>query len=273
MYSRQAGRFTLPGFGGPSGPPPRDVIAILAVLFVTFSCQFFPSTRKFLEDFVRLSPTVWQRGFVWQIVTYPFAGTGESALGIVFQFLVLFWFTRDVYLDLGRRRFWRLILASAIVAAVAALLVDFVAGPPASLMQERFPLMQGQYVLLAIVATAFGVLHRDATIYLFFVLPVRGAWLPAITLLVAFLAFLEIHNLAGFVGLVVAAGFAWWRPAGWGYRGNRGGKSGGLKELRLRLRKRFLEWKLGRLKKRRPLRAVPSDREPGGQVRKGPWVH
>lgn len=272
MYSRQAGRFTLPGFGGPSGPPPRDVIAILAVLFVTFSCQFFPSTARLLE-YLRLSPDAWQRGFLWQLLTYPFVGIGRPGLGIVFELLILFWFARDLYLDLGRRRFWRLVLPAAVVAAAAALLVDFLAGLLGFLNPAGFVLMQGQFVLLAIVTAAFGMLHRDATVYLFFVLPVRAGWLPAITLLVAFLAFLQIQDFAGFVGLVAATGFAWWRPAGWGYRGNRGGKGGGIKELRLRLRKRYLEWKLARLKRKRPLRAVPSEPNPGGQVRKGPWVH
>ncbi len=272
MYSRQAGRFTLPGFGGPSGPPPRDVIAILAVLFVTFSCQFFVSTA-ILPALMWLSPDVWQRGFVWQLVTYPFAGIGQPGLGIVLEFLILFWFMRDVYLDLGRRRFWRLILPAAIVAALAALAADFLAGLAGGRMPAGFTLMQGQRVLLAIVIASFAALHRDATIYLFFVLPIRAGWFPAISLLLAFLAFLQIRDLPGLVGIATATGFAWYRPAGWGYRGNRGGKSGGLKELRLRLRKRYLEWKLSRMKKKRPLRAVPSERDPGGQVRKGPWVH
>ncbi len=272
MYSRQPGRFTLPGFGGPSGPPPRDVIAILAVLFVTFSCQFFDSTEVFAA-LMRLSPAVWQSGFVWQLVTYPFAGIGQPGLGIVFEFLILFWFARDVYLDLGRRRFWRLILPAAIVAAVAALLADLLAGLAGGLMPAGFTLMQGQRVLLAILIASFAALHRDATIYLFFVLPIRAAWFPAITMLLAFLAFLQVRDLPGFVGLAVATGFAWWRPAGWGYRGNRGGKGGGLKDLRLRLRKRFLDWKLTRLRKKRPLSAVRDDRKPGGQLRKGPWVH
>ncbi len=272
MYSRQPGRFTLPGFGGPSGPPPRDVIAILVVLFVTFSCQFFESTAV-IPALMRLSPAVWQRGFVWQLATYPFAGIGQPGLGFAFELLILFWFGRDVYLDLGRRRFWRLILPTAIVAGAVALGVEFFTGSADGLMAADLAMMQGQWMLLAIVIAAFAALHREATVYLFFVLPVRAAWLPAITVLIAFLAFLRSHDLAGFVGITFGTGFAWWRPAGWGYRGNRGGKGGGLRELRLRLRKRYIEWKLARLKKRRPLSAVPSDRNPQGQVRKGPWVH
>src|SRR6185436_18041484 len=173
MYSRQAGRFTLPGFGGPSGPPPRDVIAILVVLFVTFSCQFFASTA-ILPALMRLSPAVWQRGFVWQLVTYPFAGIGQPGLGVVFEILILFWFGRDVYQALGRRRFWRLILPTAIVAGAAALGVEFLVGLGGGFSPGDLLMMQGQYVLLAMVIASFAALHRDATVYLFFVLPVRA---------------------------------------------------------------------------------------------------
>ena len=272
MYSSQPGRFSLPGFGGPSGTPPRDVIAILAVLFVTFSCQFFASTA-IVPWLLWLSPSVWQRGFVWQLATYPFAGIGQPGLGIVFEFLVLFWFSRDVFLDIGRRRFWRLILPGALIAGAAALAVELLVVTWGAAGAADLSMMQGQRILLALLIASFAVLHREATIYLFFVLPVRAAWFPAITLLVAFLGFLQTHDIGGLVGIGTATAFAWWRPAGWGYRGNRGGRGGGLKELRLRLRKRYLEWKLSRLQKKRNLRAVPRSEGPGGQVRKGPWVH
>ena len=72
-----------------------------------------------------------------------------------------------------------------------------------------------------------------------------------------------LHDLAGSWARrcdrsrLVAAG-------GLGYRGNRGGKGGGWKELRLRLRK-LSQWKLSRLKKRPLSEPEPSE----GQRRKG----
>jgi hypothetical protein len=47
----------------------------------------------------RLTPAV-LRGFVWQLVSYPFVGTGGPSIWFLLELLVLFWFGRDV--------FWRL---------------------------------------------------------------------------------------------------------------------------------------------------------------------
>ena len=42
------------GFLGRGGPPPRDIIAILVVLFVTYTLQFFDSTAA-LPELLRLT--------------------------------------------------------------------------------------------------------------------------------------------------------------------------------------------------------------------------
>ena len=55
------------GSFGLGGPAPRDVLAILAVLFVTFSLRFFQST-KIVPDLLELTPLVWSvRGEVHQL--------------------------------------------------------------------------------------------------------------------------------------------------------------------------------------------------------------
>ena len=73
MSSRSTQRVPLGGFG--SGPIPRDLWILLGVLFATFSLQFFSSTAL-LPALLRLTPLAWQRGFVWQLATYPFIGFG-----------------------------------------------------------------------------------------------------------------------------------------------------------------------------------------------------
>jgi len=61
------------GFGIGSGAPvPRDLVAILAVLFVTYVLHFFRSTAG-VPALLQLSSAVYG-GFVWQVVTYPFVG-------------------------------------------------------------------------------------------------------------------------------------------------------------------------------------------------------
>ena len=79
MYSRMPQRGGTPSFGlgGPGAPPaPKDLLALLGVLFVTFSLQFFETTRL-VPELLRLTPAVWQRLWLWQVGTYAFVGGGS----------------------------------------------------------------------------------------------------------------------------------------------------------------------------------------------------
>ncbi len=262
MYSRDPSRFSLPGFGGVFGHPPRDLLIVLGVLFATFALQFFESTA-IIPALLRLTPAVIQQGFVWQLATYPFVGFGQPGLGFLIELLVLFFFGRDVYLALGRRKFWRLIAWAAIPAGVAAVVVHLgasvVNGGAANPFTAPFALMQGQRMLLAITAAAFARLAGDATIYLFFILPIPARWLIGFELLIAFMGFLSLKDLGGLVGIVVAIAVVVWRLDGRGRRGSGGSgkrKIGFFREMRLRAEKRILETKLERERKKRGMRIV-----------------
>lgn len=258
MYSRQPVR---PGFAGIGlgGPVPPDVWILLAVVFATFSLQFFAATVG-LTELLRLSPAVLERGFLWQLATYPFVGTGRPSVWLVLELLILFLFARDTCFRLGRRRFWLLLVGVAAVAAVLAVGVQQLA-PPTELAPP-FALMQGQRTLLAVLVAAFATLNAEATIYLFFVLPMPARWFLGLEVLFAFLGFLGTRDLAGFVGLTAAVAVTWW----WLRR--RGG-SAGRRAWRKRLEEGWLRWRLRRLQRRRGLRVVQGDRGSEG----GPWVH
>ncbi len=249
------------GFGSFSGAPvPRDLIAILAALFVTFSLQFFQATAV-LPALLRLTPAVF-RGFVWQIATYPFVGWGASGLWFLVELLILFWFCRDVFWRLGRRRFWTLLARAAVGGAVAAVIVQLVLqvlGAGATGF-AAFQLMQGQRILIAIVIAAFATLWGEATILLFFVLPVKARWFLWLEILFAFIGFLPSKDFAGFVGVCVAVFLTY-----------SGLTLGGPRQLLWRWRKRgerfVLEQRLERLKKKRRFDVID-----GGDDRDR-WVH
>jgi hypothetical protein len=46
-----------------------------------------------------------------------------------------------------------------------------------------------------------------------------------------------------------------------------------MRELRLRMERRWIQWKLERMKRKRGFRVIPGDGERNPDVRKGPWVH
>lgn len=203
--------------GGPtwglSGPIPRDVGWLLGVLIATFSLQYFEFGRP-LVALLRLAPEAWRSGHIWRVLTYPFAGVGSAGIWIIIEWLVLFLFARTVFYQLGRRRFWETLLTVAAVAAVTALVVDALSPTTAGLV-----LMQGQRMILATVIAAFATLNRDATILLFFVLPVKAGWFLGLELLFAFMGYLSSGDLAGFVGIAAAVGLTFWLLSrGWTLR-------------------------------------------------------
>ena len=232
------------GIGGSGAPVSKDLIGILVALFVTFSLQFFQGTAV-IPDFLRLTTDVF-RGFVWQPFTYAFVGWGASGIWFLLSLLILFWFGRDVFWRVGRQAFWLMLARGTIGAAIIAVIVQLVmtvsdigaAGPGA------FQLMQGQRILLAIVIAAFATLWGEATILLFFVLPVKAKWFLWLEVLFAFIGFHESKDFAGFCGICTAVFLT--------YSGfQRGGARNLLRNWRKRVEAFILQKRLDRLKRKR----------------------
>jgi len=272
VYGRQPSR-RLPAFGGFSSgmAPPRDLIALLVVVFVTFTFQFFAATEGIVA-LLRLTHRVWSGGFLWQLVTYPVIGAGTPSFWFLIELVILFWFGRDVYYRLGRRSFWRTLFVGTLVAGAVASLTQLVAallgGGLGAGLAAPIVLLQGQHVLVVLLIAAFAVLFADATIYLFFVVPVRARWFIAIEILLAFLGYLQTKDLAGFLGLCGGVAGVWFFL------------HGGLRKLArtpregwLRLQRWWMEQRLRRLRRRRGFTVIPGDRGGGGRGGRGPYVN
>jgi len=244
---------TFAGAGTPGGRPAPDLVALLAVVFATYALQFFEATAA-VPAVLRLTPAVWRLGWAWQLVTYPFAGFGAPTPWILLELLVLFWFGHEVRLRLGRRRFWAVLAAAGAGASAAAVLVQVAAEAALDGSPTAFPfqLMQGQRILLTIVIAAFATVWGDATILLFFVVPVKARWCLWLGILLAFVAYLGSKDLAGFAGICAATGIAALMLAP-SSRRNR------LRTLWLDWRRRRITRKLDRLARRRGMRVVRRD--------------
>ncbi len=197
------------GFGGFGGltdgpPPPRDLLILVGILFATFSLQFFEGARAIVEMF-SLNLGVF-RGLLWQLVTYPFVATPSSGFWFLLELLIVYWFGRTVYFQLGQRRFWRILLTAAVGAGVAAVVVEWIAIAVApSFSHLPFIAMLGQRMILTILIAAFATLNSQATILLFFVLPIRAWWFLWLEIVFAFVFyFLPYKDLGGFAGTCVA---------------------------------------------------------------------
>ncbi len=263
MDSRQPYRGNVIG-GGLTGPVPSDLWLLLGLVLGTFALQFSASTA-WLPAALRLTPAVWERGFLWQLVSYPFIGTGAPGFWFVLALLILFLFGRDVFYQLGRRRFWRLLLMVAATAAVVAVVLELGARA-AGAAPRSFPLLQGQNMLLTVLVAAFATLNRQATILLFFVLPVQARWFLWLEVLFAFMGFLASGDLAGFVGICTAVGVTYGHLTSW--RSLRG--DGLLRRPWLHARHLWLRARLAWERRRRGLRVVRGEGDRRGN---GPWVH
>lgn len=249
--------------GGLTGPVPKDLWILLGLVLFTLTLGSFEATRGVIGWF-RLTPMVWLRGFVWQLVTYPFISMGAtSPIWFLVEMVILFMFGRDVLMRLGRRQFWKLLIASSLAAGVVAVLVGIVIHLVAGLdgLRSAFLLMQGQRMILTILIAAFATMNRNATILLFFVLPIQARWFLLLEIVFAFLAFLGTHDLAGFLGICAAVGFTFgsltgWRTQGWWL------------QTRLRLQQIWLKWRLAWLRRRRGLHVVK-----GEKSKDDPWLH
>lgn len=264
-WSRGGGGIGFP----PLTPAPRDLVVLLAVVFATYALQFFAATA-WLPALLHLGTALWPLGLVWQVVTYPFAGYGGASIWILLELLILYWFARDVFYRLGRRRFWRALLSASVIAGLAAVGVEvFVRlASPGGMTLAPFTLMQGQRTLLAFAIAAFATLNRHATVLLFFVLPIQARWFLWLEILFAFIAFLATKDLAGFTGIAVVVGTTYSVLTA-------GGPGRMLRDWRLRADKARIERQLARERRKRKLRVL----EGGGQGRepdephRGPWVH
>jgi len=262
------------GGGLPSfTPAPTDLLVLVGTVFVTFSLRFFASTA-ILPALLELTPSVW-RGFLWQLATYPFIGIGGASFWILLELLILYWFGRDVYYRLGRQGFWTMLLVSAVIAGAVAevtyLLMGLISGDP---VPAAFAIMQGQRMLLAIFIAAFATLNRNATILLFFVLPIQARWFLWLEVLFAFIAFLGSHDFPGFLGITTAVFVTWGSLSA-------GGPGRMLREWRLRAERWRLQQELDRERKRRKMKVLDGGRgrsDAGGSSESGggdggPWIH
>ncbi len=237
---------------GGGAPPPEDVLILIGVVFTTFVLQFF-SVTAFIPGILRLGPLVY-RGAIWQTVTYAFIGFGPASLWFLLSLLILFWFAGTVFRRLGRRRFWTLILQVTLFAAVVAVLVRGAGMLMGLSSPAAFLLMQGQYMLVTVMIAAYASLYGNATILLFFVIPIRARWFLALEVLFAFMGFLSTRDFAGFMGLCTAVGLTWalLEP---------GGPRRGLRDARLRLRQMITEQRLARMRRKRKFDVIDGGKD------------
>jgi hypothetical protein len=184
----------------------------------------------------------------------PSWGTSRRAWFLL-ELFILYWFGTDLRRRLGRRGFWRLLGIGALTASLAAVALELAAGAfGAGGVGIPFQLIQGQRILMVVLIAAFAVANREATILLFFVLPLRAGWFVWLGILFGFVGFLSTRDLAGFGGICAAT-------AATVAAASRRGPLDRLSSWWTRRRAERAERRFRRLAKKRGLRVVRGDDE------------
>jgi len=229
-------------FGGPATPYVKIlmIVTVAGFFLQAITQRFF---GFYLEPWFGLVPySVTHRFFLWQPLTYLFLHGGFFHLA--FNLLVLWMFGCELERVWGSRFFLKYFFVCGVGAGV------FVALLTASSLVPTIGASGALYGVLL----AYGLLFPDRKIFLWFVLPIRARHFVLFIGAVAFYSTLTlpgsgISHLAHLSGLVI--GYIYLR--GWGhFRG---------------LHRRYLEWKLKRLKKK--FRVIDG----GNDQDKPPYIH
>ncbi len=219
------------------------LIATTAAFFLQAITQRLFGFR--LEPLLGLVPyDVAHRFFLWQPITYLFLHAGIFHL--LFNLLVLWMFGCELERVWGNRFFLKYFFLCGTGAGVFVALLT-----PGS--ASHIPTIGSSGALYGLLL-AYGLLFPNRQILLWFVLPIQAKYFVLIIGLVAFYFTLSlegsgISHLAHLSGLVI--GYLYLR--GWGH-------------VR-KIHKRYLEWKLKRLKKK--FRVIDG----GNDSDKPPYIH
>jgi membrane associated rhomboid family serine protease len=193
------------------------VIANVAVYLALFVSRLFSDMpQAFAAYFLYLHPVGVLRGYLWQLITYSFIHGSISH--ILFNMIGLWMFGSAFEMDFGSRKFYEFYFWCVLGAALTTMAVGAIGVygyqatslPIFAVMRQMWftstiGASGGVYGLLA----AYGILHGEQTILLYFVVPIKARYFVIGALLLVFLnAFSAGNSVAEFAHLGGAL-FGW----------------------------------------------------------------
>ncbi len=155
-------------------------------------------------------------GKIWQPVTYMFLHSFSDIFHILFNMFVLWMFGSIFEARYGSKKFLRYYLICGLGGGVAVLLCHLLFPNTAFF---NVPVLGASAAVLGLVV-AFGVNHPNAHVYLFFVIPIKGRYIPLAVvvgdILINFMgARIASHaHLGGMLtGWLLLTGY--WHPQSW----------------------------------------------------------
>src|SRR5258708_6379846 len=120
------------------------------------------------------------RGQVWRLVTSGLLTSPDHYGHLVFTLLGLYFLAPDIERRWGGGRFLRFLLYSLVAGNLTVMAVDALT-PATSQLRFHPAEVYGASAAIAAIAVAWSRDNADATVQMFFVVPMRGLWLFWIT--------------------------------------------------------------------------------------------
>jgi len=179
------------------------LIGYSAIYVVELLCEHWLAMPVY--DWFALNP-INSPGFrIWQVITHPLLHAPDAPIPFLLSCLVFYFFAGTLEYSLGTRRFITLYILAA-VGGVAA-------GLPFSALPSFSFLFSGMTPSLSALIVVFGLLQPDATILLFFILPIKAKYLSYGVVVIAVLTFLAKANVHGAYHLGgMLFGYLYFRP-------------------------------------------------------------
>jgi membrane associated rhomboid family serine protease len=166
------------GFGSPMTPAVKWIMGVCIAVFLMEVILGGPNSRAdraVVELFGFIPSLAVGQGWVWQFATYMFL---HASFWHIFLNLFFFWMIGGaVEQGLGTRKFLWLYFLSGIAGAAAQVLVAVIS--PA---HGNVPTVGASGAIMGVTA-AVAVLYPDATMLLFFVLPIKMRYFPWVLVL------------------------------------------------------------------------------------------
>ena len=145
----------------------RYIVASNAVIFVL---SMFDRSGLLLQ-FLSMNPEAVLHGQIWRLATYVLIPTGSDFF-IILTLIFYFWLGESLERLWGSAKFTVYYVSGMLLSALAAILVYLIDG-------INYPLYGALYVNAALFI-AYALINPDATVYIFFVLPLKMKWLAII---------------------------------------------------------------------------------------------
>jgi len=166
-----------------SAPWPPGIKGIIIATVVVFLAQTIslraPRLARILDGLKLWPARVFERGAVWQLVTYAFLHAG--GMHILFNMLFLYWFGRSIEIAWGTKRFLIFYFGAAAFSGLCYAAWYYALGSP-------YPCIGASGAVMACMMV-YAIWYPNRVILLFFIIPVR------IRTLVIFTVCLEVYSL------------------------------------------------------------------------------